>query len=88
MVKEADMGEVRSGISWPKRGEEGVLLGMVWTRRNRTKRTWVVEREGGVGRSMVTGMVRAGTVSRGKRRAADVKRKDRGWILVSAEEKE
>lgn len=50
LVKEDDMGEIRSGIMWPKRSKDGVFLGMVGTRRKRAERTWGVEREGGVNR--------------------------------------
>lgn len=87
LVKEADMGEVRSGISWPKGREDQVLLVMVGTRRNRAERAWGVER-GGVSRWMVTEMVGAETVSQGERRAADVGWKGKSWVLVSTEEKE
>jgi len=48
---------VRSGISCPKRREDGVWLGMVGTMRNIAERTWGVERERGVRK--VTEMVGA-----------------------------
>lgn len=67
-MKEADVGEVWSGISCAKRREDGVWLGMAGSRRNRAESTWGMENEGGVRRGRVTKMV---GVSQGGCKAAD-----------------